>query len=53
MSLLSLAHLNQHNGDSTVRVRPLRVWRTMTPDGITIEQFHMLFLDNQGTEIEG
>ncbi|CAL1389364.1 unnamed protein product [Linum trigynum] len=53
MPLLSLAHLNQHNDDSAVRVRLLRLWRTMRPDGITIEQFHMLFLDNQGTEIEG
>ncbi|CAL1380784.1 unnamed protein product [Linum trigynum] len=53
MPLLSLALLNQHNDDSAVRVRLLRLWRTMRPDGITIQQFHMLFVDNQGTEIEG
>ncbi|CAL1381885.1 unnamed protein product [Linum trigynum] len=54
MPLLSLAHhLNQHNDDSTVRVRLLRLWQTMRPDGIIIEQFHMLFLDKQGTKIEG
>ncbi|CAL1353188.1 unnamed protein product [Linum trigynum] len=53
MPLLSLALLNQHNDDYAVRVRLLRLWRTMRPDGITIQQFHMLFVDNQGTEIEG
>ncbi|CAL1369983.1 unnamed protein product [Linum trigynum] len=53
MPLLSLALLNQHNDDSAVRVRLLRLWRTMRPDGITIQQFHMMFVDNQVTEIEG
>ncbi|CAI0466549.1 unnamed protein product [Linum tenue] len=47
MALRNLAQLNLHDNDQAVRVRLLRLWHTMRPDGVTLDQIHMLFLDNQ------
>ncbi|CAL1393780.1 unnamed protein product [Linum trigynum] len=53
MDFLILSQLNLHQDDAAVRVRILRLWKTMNPDGIGIHQLHMLFLDNEGTEMQG
>ncbi|CAL1369247.1 unnamed protein product [Linum trigynum] len=53
MEFCSLSQLNLHEDNAAVRVRILRLWRTMKPDGVQIHQLHMLLLDNEVTEMQG